>query len=1424
MRTGSERSLVSILAAVSVATAGGTVASSAATLKHHYPFNTNASDALGITNLTPTGDAVTFPSSGGSAGGYLKLGGSDDYLLATNGSGLSVLGDYSTFRPFSVSVWVRQTAAQAASGTIGVIGMTTDSTITASATPNYNTGMEICTRESSAGPGVRVRCRPGGTGDGPGFIATGQDIANGNWHHVVTIFEAGGRSVYVDGVLAGSSTTAVSFAAGQPITRFAVGAFLRATQIVDDLAGDVDDLQIYSGALTATEALQLYENPGLTLNDNLPPANPDEPLPEGTPPADVVDTMIGVAGGANTGSTVPGPCLPQSSIYPSPDTVAAAAGGYAAGSDTVGFSQLHATGAGSSTMSFGNFLVSPRIGANSTTQEDNNASPIANVIARPYSYRGRLTTPGIDCTVVPTANCAIYQFDFPASTDARLYFDVARKLNSSTGMSSGSTTVDLANGTISGGGTFDGNWNPAAYKVYFHAKLDTAPVSGGTWLNNTPSDGVLSVSTSSRQRIGSWVRFDTSTRRTVRMKIGVSFQSVAKAREYVESEIPAWDLAGLEATAKGRWNDTLSAVRAPGIPAVEARKLYTALFHSLIQPRNRTGDPTGWPEDAPFWDDQYTPWDTWQTLFPLLDIVSPDSVASIVNSFGERYARNGRAETAFIQGKDFQVGQGGDEVDRIIADAHAKGIPGIDWEKIWALLQFNAGRRTAHYRNLGFVSIGNRDNYDSRMASGSSTIAFAHGDWCAAQIGAALGHTAEAQALLARSENWRNVWDSTLTGDGFSGFVRGKNSNGTFSSSAATATTDFYQGSCWNYSFNIHDRDAMIELMGGRARFIQRLEFAFGKGSTSYLDFGNEVNLQAVPLLARAGRPGPGAYWADNVRRRYGNYSYPGDEDSGAMASLYFFLTAGFVPAATEDTYYLHGPRVPRLEFKVGEGKTFTITAANSGGENLYVQSATLDGQPLNTPVIRHADITAGKTLAFVMGPNPSIWGSGGDFSAPSRRDEQIPLNGGWTAALGSPQITGGGTDSTVWGKGANGADHTAIYSGFPEVTLSRAGASVSLAATVTFSGMATTQMAPNGRFAWGLFDVNGPGGVTGWTGYLASNDTVEATGKESIWRMGAGNTSAFYSAAGATAIASYQMPSPAFADGSYRLVMTLTRTEANALDFHAALTRVSDGVLFAAFTGSDPTPATFTFNRVGMRSGDVLDTDSIKISEAMVITNGMPAAPEVSITVPAPGENFIAPATVNIVAEATDRDGTIGKVEFYNGAVKLGEATAFPYVHVWSGVEVGTYSITARATDNDGKVTVSAPRSVTVDPGGGDSDGLPDLLEFAFGLDPNANDGGPVEADVTGGVLNRRGVPAVWRVPGEEDYRVIFIRRKDAAGAGLVYTPQFSGDLVNWEDGVVAPAIVADDGEVEAVSIGYPAFSGGGKTRFFRLHVGSNR
>src|SRR5947207_7896692 len=89
--------------------------------------------------------------------------------------------------------------------------------------------------------------------------------------------------------------------------------------------------------------------------------------------------------------------------------------------------------------------------------------------------------------------------------------------------------------------------------------------------------------------------------------------------------------------------------------------------------------------------------------------------------------------------------------------------------------------------------------------------------------------------------------------------------------------------------------------------------------------------------------------------------------------------------------------------------------------------------------------------------------------------------------------------------------------------------------------------------------------------------------------------------------------------------------------------------------------------------------------------------APTVSLTTPANGATFGAPATISISANASDSDGTISRVDFYQGTTLLGTRTAAPYTVTWSGVAAGSYSLTAQAVDDRGASKTSTAVSITV-------------------------------------------------------------------------------------------------------------------------------
>ena len=109
-----------------------------------------------------------------------------------------------------------------------------------------------------------------------------------------------------------------------------------------------------------------------------------------------------------------------------------------------------------------------------------------------------------------------------------------------------------------------------------------------------------------------------------------------------------------------------------------------------------------------------------------------------------------------------------------------------------------------------------------------------------------------------------------------------------------------------------------------------------------------------------------------------------------------------------------------------------------------------------------------------------------------------------------------------------------------------------------------------------------------------------------------------------------------------------------------------------------------------------IVDTNGVPSVAKMISVQGS-AAPTVTLSQPTNGATFAAPAAIALAATASDPDGSVTKVEFFNGATKLGEDATAPYTFSWSGVGAGTYTLTARATDDFGQTVTSAPATITV-------------------------------------------------------------------------------------------------------------------------------
>jgi putative alpha-1,2-mannosidase len=190
----------------------------------------------------------------------------------------------------------------------------------------------------------------------------------------------------------------------------------------------------------------------------------------------------------------------------------------------------------------------------------------------------------------------------------------------------------------------------------------------------------------------------------------------------------------------------------------------------------------------------------------------------------------------------------------------------------------------------------------------------------------------------------------------------------------------------------------LIELMG-KDELVRRLHKGFEDSRPSFargvVDMGNEQNMQALWIFNYAGAPWLTQKWTREVMEH--SYfakpaGYTGDEDEGQMGSFFVLMAMGLFEmdggCSTKPTYEIGSPLFNRivvhLDRKYYPGRQFAIEAKNNSPENVYIQSATLNGKPLDKPWIYHSDVVKGATLVLTMGPEPNKnWGSAPEAAPP---------------------------------------------------------------------------------------------------------------------------------------------------------------------------------------------------------------------------------------------------------------------------------------------------------------------------------------------------------------------------------------------------------------------------------------------------------
>lgn len=701
-----------------------------------------------------------------------------------------------------------------------------------------------------------------------------------------------------------------------------------------------------------------------------------------------IDPRIGTYN--DNSQCVIGPQLPFGSINPSPQTPKGEHDGYNPDEPIRGFGQLHASGTGWG--KYGQIFVSPQIGL--AVGENEHDSPKLNETAHPYEYGVTLDRYHIRTEVTQSYHAAIYRFIFPESQNANILIDLSHNIPHDIApqiggtISQGTISIDVSKSEIYGFGKYSGGFGEGDYMVYFTATFSRTPKASGTWKNKTIQYSQNSASISQvNDSIGAFLSFRTKPGDTVYMKIAVSFKSIDRARQWLAAEIPDWDYQKVKTSAKEAWNKQVSKISIETDSDTIKKIFYTALYHAMLMPRNRTSDMTGFEDELPLWDDHYAVWDTWRSVFPLMALINPDMVAGNVNAFIQRFKLNKRVRDAYIAGNDMAEEQGGNNIDNIIADAYVKGITGVDWEQAYAVIKYDADHERTGWQ--GWKNFGLTDpvqgSYKTKgwipagIISCNKSLEYSYNDYCASLMAKELGKTEDAQKYATRSQNWIQLWNPDATSDGYRGFIVPKSSQGEFlpidiKKNWGSWNNYFYEANSWTYSYFVpHQFPKLVWLTGGKDAFARKLDYAF---RNNLVDHSNEPAFLAVYSFIYAGRPDLASYWARKLMvTSYSPTGYPGNDDSGAMSSWYVFNAMGLFPNAGQDIYYLTGALCNKATLSLANGKQLIIEAENASKANLYVQSCTLNGKAWNKAWIRHKDISNGAVIKFVMGPKPSIWG-----------------------------------------------------------------------------------------------------------------------------------------------------------------------------------------------------------------------------------------------------------------------------------------------------------------------------------------------------------------------------------------------------------------------------------------------------------------
>lgn len=678
------------------------------------------------------------------------------------------------------------------------------------------------------------------------------------------------------------------------------------------------------------------------------------------------------------------------------------------------------------------FTMMPMAGA-AGTDAAKNASGFDHDLetVTPYYYKVLLEDSNIQVDDTVTAHTLYYRIAFPEGSQAHVLFGVP-----------GGGEIRLE-----GASALSGNRGAAGFGArYFYAEF-SKPVSSSNAVSNLQVPQQRRQAGGGGAGSGVMADFTPAKGELLGIRVGISAISVEQAKQNLHREVPGWNFDQARQHARDLWNQALGKIAVKGGTEQERTIFYTALYRAYIHSTDLTeddkyyspGDQKVHPaEGHGFHAMSGGFWGSYRSIEPLRLILAPKQQVDLIRSFLALYDQTGR----FLgTGRNAMIGH---HVASVVLDTYVKGYRDFDLAKAFEGIKKNAMEATMLpwrdgpltsldrvYLEKGFFPAlrkGEKETvtevhpFERRQAVGV-TLEAAYDDWCAAEIAKILNKPDDFEYFIKRAHNYQNVWDPRV------GFMAPKSADGEWVLTPAEFSPiwsggqggrDYYtEMNAWTYTFHVQqDVAGLIRLMGGREKFNAKLDRMFqeqfggyngdpsrgGAGGSKYFFLaqfpdetgligqyaqGDEPSFHIPYLYNYAGQPWKTQRRVRDIMKLWynaGPFGISGDEDNGEESSWYVLSSMGiFTVCPGRPVYDIGSPLFEESKITLDNGKVFTITARGVSAVNKYIQSAQLNGKPLNKPWFEQSDMTGGGTLVLVMGPRPNkTWGSAPEAAPPS--------------------------------------------------------------------------------------------------------------------------------------------------------------------------------------------------------------------------------------------------------------------------------------------------------------------------------------------------------------------------------------------------------------------------------------------------------